>query len=109
MALMYYVIKKYIERSRARRIILDALLLAIAGLIGFLIWWGAHVQDASSAHTDHIVCVQIELLKRGFTDSLERGKRSIPTLAYYRAHPVERRKALDEINRQLRLYAPHPC
>ena len=58
---------------------------------------------------DHTVCVQLNTLRAGFRDSLERGLNSIPTIQYYKNHPAEKKRALTEINRQIKLYKNKNC
>lgn len=87
----------------------DVILLVFAGVIAYVIWAGGQTRLSAFQHADRSACVRIEALKLGFHDSLERALKTLDQYAYYRDHPAERAKAVAEINRQLRLYAPVRC
>jgi hypothetical protein len=87
----------------------DWALLGIVAMIAFLVWWGGQKREQLFRRADHSACVRIEALKVGFRDSLERGLATLDSYQYYRDHPAEKTRVVEEIRRQLQLYAPITC
>lgn len=58
---------------------------------------------------EHVDCVRIEALKGVVRTQLRRALETLPTITYYKQHPVElgRQEAL--IQRELRDFAPSDC
>jgi len=62
-----------------------------------------------SVNTDIKICVRINNLNKTVTQALLRQKRAVGRIAYYQDHPSDKKLALDEINHQLKQFAPRQC
>jgi hypothetical protein len=80
----------------------DVTILLLALTVVFVVVWAGRVVDTKT-------CDRFNILFQGFTDSLERSKAAIPTIAYYKTHPEEKQRALAEINHQLVVYKQVKC
>ena len=106
---MYYLFRDYVGRSPHRRILVDALILVLAGVFGWVTWAGSTAADKAFRRADKAACVRIEMLKTGFRGSLNRGLKTLPTLAYYKTHPRELADQVRLIENQIKEYAPSKC
>jgi hypothetical protein len=57
----------------------------------------------------HALCVAVYNQNVLITKSLARAKKNTPKLAYYQNHPAELRRALDDIDAQIKTFAPRVC
>lgn len=106
---MYYLIRDYVGRSPHHRILVDALILVLAGVFGWVTWAGSTAADKAFRKADKAACVRIEMLKTGFRGSLQRALVSLPAISYYKAHPQELAIQVKQIKDQIKEYAPSKC
>lgn len=66
----------------------------------------ALVVTSSTARTE---CLKVEAVKAYIEDSILRGEKTLPTLAYYKEHPIELGVALSELRRERGEFAPAAC
>lgn len=83
-------------------------------LLGIILLWSQH---AGTVARQRDTCNQVNALKLaliGYVDNqLDRSAKSLPTVGYYRQHPVELGRQLAAINRQRiathDAFAPSSC
>lgn len=63
--------------------------------------WTAHISIQS--------CQRVDRLERIAQQQAYRSLKTLPTLAYYKAHPDELSKARDQINGEIAAFAPESC
>ena len=74
-------------------------------VFGALVVWGQHAA-AKDRETRFDFCVKLEQVRSYARGAAERGLKTVPTLAYYRQHPREKKQALREIQRQIDYFSP---
>lgn len=65
-------------------------------------------RDARQNDINTAVCTAVVKLDGAITDTLIRSLKSIPKLAYYKAHPQEREQQLKEVKQTLKEFVPPP-
>lgn len=66
-------------------------------------------QTVEASHRRSDICHAVGNLNAVISQTLERSKKNLDTLEYYKHHPKEKAQQKREINRTLALFAPHPC
>ena len=95
--------KGLVERHPVGRWLFNFLLiLAAFGLLYFLN--AGNAENNRQARYDF--CVEVEQVRSYAREAAQRGLKSIPTIAYYRTHPAERRRAVRDIKRQVDFFSP---
>ena len=61
------------------------------------------------ASVDHGTCVQVQAINAQIEVSLHRSLKSIPTISYYKNHPDELAKVIEQTQEQIELFQPHSC
>jgi hypothetical protein len=61
------------------------------------------------AGVDHATCVRVSRINAQIEVSLHRSLKSIPTIAYYKNHPEELAKVIDQTQEQIELFRPVSC
>ena len=89
------------NRAALAWLILVFLNIAALGLAVFTI------SRLSDANKD--TCIQVQALKEQIVASLERSKKALPTIRYYKDHPAERRASLYNIYHEIHRFQPTSC
>lgn len=63
----------------------------------------------SRTAVSHDNCVQIEKMKSYVLGAIDRGRTTLPTLAYYKTHPAELRSAIHELVQEQSDFKPSDC
>ena len=58
---------------------------------------------------NHSVCVAVNNINHVITQTLQRSKKNLPRLEYYRHHRRELREQLREVNHALKAFRPRTC
>ncbi len=61
------------------------------------------------AGVNHSTCSQVQDIKAQIEVSLHRSRHSLPTIGYYKNHPIELAKALAQVSRTIEDFQPKHC
>ena len=114
-------LESWLTPDRMRRVVegLVVLILILMFATGVAIWKVTSVThenrrlaqkiDTQSIAADRTVCVRINKINGVIAGILERSKKNIPKLSYYKQHPDELQDQLDEVDRQKSQFAQEDC
>jgi hypothetical protein len=72
-----------------------------AALIVYAIW--------NTNHQAYLACKRVQSLQQYATATIVRSEKTLPTLAYYRAHPKELAAQMGNIEESKKAFAPVSC
>lgn len=99
----------YIGDKKVPRLLADVLIFGMVVFIAILVWKGNSAADKAFRRADKAACIRIELLKSVARAQLNRSLTTLPTLAYYKEHPVELVDAQQQTLEYLKKFKPIKC
>lgn len=95
--------RDFIDRHGPARWALNFTLI----LITFgLLYWLESGNAADNRNTRRDFCVKVEQVRTYAREAATRALATLPTLAYYKAHPAELERALADVHRQVNFFSP---
>lgn len=88
---------------------LDIILMVVSLAFTIIAMFLAGYAISGQGHQQNQICASLKRQNGYIVDALKRSEKNIPTIEYYKHHPAERARVLEELGRELDEFSIPPC